>query len=43
MQGMPRVRATLEAGHGRITPGQNVHNLAFPLVSPLEAKDNVKF
>ena len=43
MKRVPCIGTALEPGNGRITSCQDIHNLAFTLVSPLEAKDNVKF
>ena len=43
MEGVPRVRTALESRHGRITACKYIHNLTFAFVSPLEAKDYVKF
>ena len=43
MQGVSGVRASLESRHGRITTCKHIHNLTFSFVSPLEAKDYVKF
>ena len=40
---MASIRPSLESGDSRIATGKHIHDLAFSFITPLEAKDNVKF
>ena len=43
LQRVAGVRTALEAGDGGVARRKHVHDLSFPLISPLESEDNVKF
>ena len=43
MQGMPGIGAALEPGDGRITSGQDIYNLTFTFIAPLEAENDINF
>ena len=43
MEGVPGIRTSLESRHCRIASGEDIDNLSFSLVSPLESEYHVKF
>ena len=43
MQGVPGIGTALETGDGRISSGQDIYNLTFSFIAPLEAENDINF